>query len=92
MSVCSLVRPSFLYLCYFLQGLQSRLFCGGRNTHGAKFIDFLAAHDRGRALAAYGRGDRAPEIFAKLQSVHKEVSQVGLTYLLPEIEAALRAQ
>ena len=46
--------------------------------------------DRGRALAAYGRGDRDPEVFAKLRNLHDEASRVRLTYLLPEIEAALR--
>ena len=47
--------------------------------------------DRGRVLAAIGRGDLNPEVIKELRRVHQETLRVGLTFALPEIEAALRS-
>jgi uncharacterized protein YqgV (UPF0045/DUF77 family) len=48
--------------------------------------------DRGRALAAFGRGDHSSEVIEKLRKVHQETSRVELKFALPEIEAALRSE
>ena len=48
--------------------------------------------DRGRALAAFGRGDHSSEVIKKLRKVHQETSRAELKFALPEIEAALRSE
>ncbi len=48
--------------------------------------------DRGRALAAFGRGNRSPEVIEEHRRVHQETSRVKLKFALPEIEAALRSE
>ncbi len=51
--------------------------------------DFFIA--RGRALAAWGRGRREPELSAELQRLRSEAERLGLTAALPALEGALEA-
>ncbi len=48
--------------------------------------------DRGRALAAHGRGNSNQDIVNELHRVHEEISRVDLKFALPELEAALLSQ
>ena len=48
--------------------------------------------DRGRALAAYGRGNRNQDIIKELHRVHEETSRVELKFALPELEVAIRSE
>jgi len=51
------------------------------------WCDFFIA--RGRALSAYGRGQRDETTMEKLRRLHDEADRVGLMMALPEIDAAL---
>jgi tetratricopeptide (TPR) repeat protein len=44
---------------------------------------------RGRALVAFGRGERSHALKAELQRIHKETLRVKLAPMLPRLEAAL---
>ena len=49
--------------------------------------DFFIA--RGRALAAYGRGERDPRLVAELQRLREEAAQAGLKIALCALETAI---
>ncbi len=51
------------------------------------WCDFFIA--RGRALAAFGSGQRNPEILAELQRLRDEANRVGLKTALPAVDEAL---
>ncbi len=51
------------------------------------WCDFFIA--RGRALAAFGHGDRNPEILAELQRLRDEANRVGLKTALAAVDEAL---
>ena len=51
------------------------------------WIDFIIA--RGRALAAWGRGQRNPAAAAELGRLRDEAQRIGWAAVLPAIEAAL---
>ncbi len=46
---------------------------------------------RGRALAAWGRGRREPELVAELQRLRSEAERLSLTTALPALDEALKA-
>ena len=46
---------------------------------------------RGRALAAWGRGRRGPELAAELQRLRSEGERLSLTTALPVLDEALKA-
>jgi hypothetical protein len=46
---------------------------------------------RGRALAAYGRGDRDQGTVAELNRLHDEAIHVGLTVAVTALETALES-
>jgi class 3 adenylate cyclase/tetratricopeptide (TPR) repeat protein len=47
--------------------------------------------DRGRTLAAYGRGKRNQETMLELKRLLDEAKQIGLTFQIPSLEAALES-
>ena len=51
--------------------------------------DFFIA--RGRALAAFGRGDHDNETMQNIQRLHDEASRVGLIAAMPAMETALES-
>lgn len=54
------------------------------------FIDFIA--DRGRALAAWGRGKRDAELRRELERLHQVGTRLGSLVSLPLIEKALQGE
>ena len=46
--------------------------------------------ERGRALSAFGLGDRSPALFERLRSLKDEAGKAGLQTALPMLDAALQ--
>ena len=53
------------------------------------WCDFFIA--RGRALAAWGRGQRDDEILAELHHLRAEAERIGLTTALPALDETLKS-
>jgi hypothetical protein len=45
--------------------------------------------ERGRALAAFGRGERSEDLAARLRQLQQQARSVGLLFQLVEIDSAL---
>ena len=92
------------YLDFYEDAMQVCLQSGEWDEvdrYAQAFEDYTAAEpiarcklfiDRGRALAAFGRGNCSQDVIQELHRVHEETSRVKLKFALPELEAALRCQ
>jgi len=60
------------------------------NEQPLAWADFMIA--RGRALAAWGRGERNDDLVVEITRLHDQANQAGLMHALPALERALAVE